>query len=175
MLSRCVCAGGGAVAGALGRSGAFVLPAASQAFSSSSSSSSSVNAAPVDAELFTRYGSPVPVHHAHAGLVRDMQPTKVTVLPSGLRVATESTPHAGSATVGVWIDAGSRFETDATNGTAHFLEHLAFKGTTVRRARGPPGSAEAGGASRSARACVACRAARSRPARRSIDRARATD
>lgn len=29
--------------------------------------------------------------------------------------------------VGVWIDAGSRAETDKTNGTAHFLEHLAFK------------------------------------------------
>ena len=27
----------------------------------------------------------------------------------------------------MWIDAGSRAETDKTNGTAHFLEHLAFK------------------------------------------------
>ncbi|KAA8629672.1 hypothetical protein SMACR_05811 [Sordaria macrospora] len=32
----------------------------------------------------------------------------------------------------MWIDAGSRAETDETNGTAHFLEHLAFKGTTKR-------------------------------------------
>lgn len=32
-----------------------------------------------------------------------------------------------TATVGVFIDAGSRAETDKTNGTAHFLEHLAFK------------------------------------------------
>lgn len=32
----------------------------------------------------------------------------------------------------MWIDAGSRFETDKTNGTAHFLEHLAFKGTGKR-------------------------------------------
>jgi mitochondrial-processing peptidase subunit beta len=32
----------------------------------------------------------------------------------------------------VWIDAGSRAETDKTNGTAHFLEHLAFKGTQKR-------------------------------------------
>jgi hypothetical protein len=29
--------------------------------------------------------------------------------------------------VGMWIDAGSRFETKATNGTAHFLEHMIFK------------------------------------------------
>jgi len=47
-------------------------------------------------------------------------------------VATESHPHAQTATVGVWIDAGSRAETDKTNGTAHFLEHMAFKGTGRR-------------------------------------------
>lgn len=44
-------------------------------------------------------------------------------------------PFASTATVGVWIDAGSRYETDATNGTAHFLEHMAFKGTTSRTVR----------------------------------------
>lgn len=54
--------------------------------------------------------------------------TKITTLPSGLTVATESTPSAQTATVGAWIDAGSRAETDATSGTAHFLEHMAFKG-----------------------------------------------
>jgi processing peptidase subunit beta len=32
----------------------------------------------------------------------------------------------------VWIDAGSRYETDANNGAAHFLEHMAFKGTKTR-------------------------------------------
>ena len=32
----------------------------------------------------------------------------------------------------MWIDAGSRAETAENNGTAHFLEHLAFKGTTKR-------------------------------------------
>jgi len=57
--------------------------------------------------------------------------TKVTTLDNGLRVATEYTPHQ-TATVGVYIDAGSRFETEANNGTAHFLEHMAFKGTTKR-------------------------------------------
>jgi processing peptidase subunit beta len=40
--------------------------------------------------------------------------------------------HAQTATVGVWIDAGSRAETDTNNGTAHFLEHMAFKGTGRR-------------------------------------------
>jgi mitochondrial-processing peptidase subunit beta len=52
-----------------------------------------------------------------------------------LTVATEAQPHAQTATVGVWIDAGSRAETDKTNGTAHFLEHMAFKGTNRRSQR----------------------------------------
>ena len=34
--------------------------------------------------------------------------------------------------VGLWIDAGSRFEDEKTNGVAHFLEHMAFKGTKKR-------------------------------------------
>ncbi|KAF7331500.1 hypothetical protein MKEN_00028900 [Mycena kentingensis (nom. inval.)] len=58
--------------------------------------------------------------------------TEISRLSNGLTVATESHPHAQTATVGVWIDAGSRAETDATNGTAHFLEHMAFKGTARR-------------------------------------------
>ena len=33
--------------------------------------------------------------------------------------------------MGVWIDAGSRYETPDNNGAAHFLEHMAFKGTKV--------------------------------------------
>lgn len=55
----------------------------------------------------------------------------MTTLPNGLRVATEHQSLAKTATVGVWIDAGSRFESDKTNGAAHFLEHMFFKGTKV--------------------------------------------
>lgn len=62
-----------------------------------------------------------------------LQPiTQTTTLSNGLTVATESHPSAQTATVGAWIDAGSRAETDKTNGTAHFLEHMAFKGTGKR-------------------------------------------
>ena len=50
---------------------------------------------------------------------------------SGLRVASEG-GHGDTATVGVWIDAGSRYETEKNNGAAHFLEHMAFKGTQKR-------------------------------------------
>ena len=56
---------------------------------------------------------------------------QVTTLPNGLRVATEANPYAETATVGIWINSGSRFENDANNGTAHFLEHILFKGTKV--------------------------------------------
>ncbi|KAK9775490.1 putative Mitochondrial processing peptidase beta subunit [Seiridium cardinale] len=58
--------------------------------------------------------------------------TQTTTLKNGLTIATEYSPWAQTSTVGVWIDAGSRSETDETNGTAHFLEHLAFKGTAKR-------------------------------------------
>lgn len=58
--------------------------------------------------------------------------TDVTTLSNGLRVGSETTIGAETATVGVWIDSGSRYETPANNGAAHFLEHMAFKGTSKR-------------------------------------------
>jgi len=58
--------------------------------------------------------------------------TDVTTLSNGLRVGSETTIGAETATVGVWIDSGSRYETAANNGAAHFLEHMAFKGTDKR-------------------------------------------
>lgn len=58
--------------------------------------------------------------------------TDVTAMDSGLRVASETVQGAETATVGVWIDAGSRYESAENNGAAHFLEHLAFKGTAKR-------------------------------------------
>merc|ERR1719510_2318724 len=50
-----------------------------------------------------------------------------------MRVATETSPSNDlTATIGVFIDAGSRRENRDNNGVAHFLEHLAFKGTQRR-------------------------------------------
>lgn len=83
---------------------------------------------------FLRYNSPHPSITDHTPILT-APATKVTTLPNGLRVATESNLAARTATVGVWIDAGSRFESDETNGTAHFLEHMIFKGTARRTAR----------------------------------------
>lgn len=56
-------------------------------------------------------------------------------LPSGLRLVTESMSHVRSVTVGVWLTRGSRHESDAQAGVAHFVEHMLFKGTTSRSAR----------------------------------------
>ncbi|KAJ2940634.1 hypothetical protein O0L34_g14742 [Tuta absoluta] len=61
----------------------------------------------------------------------NVPPTRLTVLDNGLRVASEDS-GAATATVGLWIDAGSRYENSKNNGVAHFLEHMAFKGTSKR-------------------------------------------
>merc|ERR1719203_1256141 len=66
-----------------------------------------------------------------AGAAQQQCATEITTLPSGMRVASQRTTDE-TLTVGVWIDAGSRFETQENNGTAHFLEHMAFKGTRRR-------------------------------------------
>ena len=60
---------------------------------------------------------------------------RVTRLASGLTVATETMPHLETATLGVWVGAGSRSERPEENGISHLLEHMAFKGTTTRSAR----------------------------------------
>ena len=60
---------------------------------------------------------------------------ELTRLPSGLVVVTDNMPHLESASLGVWVGAGSRDETPEENGISHFLEHMAFKGTKRRTAR----------------------------------------
>ncbi|KAI1726244.1 insulinase (Peptidase family m16) domain-containing protein [Ditylenchus destructor] len=73
-----------------------------------------------------------PVRHSKSGkIIVEAPETKITTLDSGLRVATENS-RMSTATVGVWIDGGSRYETEQSNGVAHFLEHMNFKGTRNR-------------------------------------------
>ncbi len=60
--------------------------------------------------------------------------TRLTTLPNGLRIVSEKMPGLASASVGIWITAGGRHEEPAQNGIAHFLEHMAFKGTERRSA-----------------------------------------
>lgn len=54
---------------------------------------------------------------------------------NGLRIVSEPIPHVRSVAVGIWVDAGSRFELPEENGITHFIEHMLFKGTTTRTAR----------------------------------------
>jgi Predicted Zn-dependent peptidases len=58
-----------------------------------------------------------------------------TVLPSGLRVVSDPMATVESASIGVWVDAGTRHEPPEINGISHLLEHMAFKGTERRSAR----------------------------------------
>ncbi|WP_298257743.1 pitrilysin family protein [uncultured Litoreibacter sp.] len=55
-------------------------------------------------------------------------------LSNGFRVVTEHMPGLESASVGIWVNAGGRHERVEQNGIAHFLEHMAFKGTKRRSA-----------------------------------------
>ena len=59
----------------------------------------------------------------------------VSRLSNGMTVVTDTMPHLQSASVGVWVNAGSRHETLADHGISHMLEHMAFKGTERRSAR----------------------------------------
>lgn len=53
-------------------------------------------------------------------------------LANGFRIVTENMPGLASASIGIWVAAGGRHETQEQNGIAHFLEHMAFKGTERR-------------------------------------------
>lgn len=55
-----------------------------------------------------------------------------TVLPSGVRIVTEEEKSVRSAAFGIWVNVGSRDESNSTAGASHFLEHLLFKGTKKR-------------------------------------------
>ena len=63
-----------------------------------------------------------------------MSDIRITTLTNGLRIATRRMEGLHSASVGVWVTAGGRDERAEQNGIAHFLEHMAFKGTARRTA-----------------------------------------
>ncbi|GAB5437262.1 M16 family metallopeptidase [Falsiruegeria mediterranea] len=55
-------------------------------------------------------------------------------LSNGFRIVSEHMPGLQSASIGIWVSAGARHERIEQNGIAHFLEHMAFKGTKRRSA-----------------------------------------
>ncbi|KAL8824385.1 MAG: hypothetical protein Q9170_008177 [Blastenia crenularia] len=56
---------------------------------------------------------------------------QISTLPNGIRVATEALPGAFSG-VGVYVDAGSRYENEELRGVSHIIDRLAFKSTRTR-------------------------------------------
>ncbi|MCY3674045.1 MAG: pitrilysin family protein, partial [Rhodobacteraceae bacterium] len=60
--------------------------------------------------------------------------TRLTTLSNGFRVATDHMPGLRSSALSIYVLAGSRNEREDQNGIAHFLEHMAFKGTKSRTA-----------------------------------------
>ncbi|KAF9567808.1 mitochondrial processing peptidase, partial [Agrocybe pediades] len=77
--------------------------------------------------------APVLSRIARRGITSASAPpaTQITVLPNKIRVATEHTPGHFSS-VGLYVDAGSRYETPATSGVSNFLDRMAFKSTLSR-------------------------------------------
>ncbi len=63
-----------------------------------------------------------------------VQTYRKTVLSNGIKVITEEIRHVRSASIGAWVRCGSRHEDERINGTAHFIEHMLFKGTARRSA-----------------------------------------
>ncbi|HPC74083.1 MAG TPA: pitrilysin family protein [Syntrophales bacterium] len=57
-----------------------------------------------------------------------------TVLDNGIKVISEQIDHVRSVSIGVWVRCGSRCENEEISGTAHFIEHMLFKGTERRSA-----------------------------------------
>lgn len=55
-------------------------------------------------------------------------------LSSGINVVTFNMPHINSISINIIVKVGSRYETKEESGISHFLEHMAFKGTSSRNA-----------------------------------------
>lgn len=58
-----------------------------------------------------------------------------TTLDNGTRILTEVVDGMYSASIGIWVDVGSKDESEVSNGVSHCLEHMVFKGTKKRTAQ----------------------------------------
>ena len=63
-------------------------------------------------------------------------------LSTGIRVALEPMPQMRSISLGVWVNAGSVFESKRNSGVSHFIEHMVFKGTDQKKEGGSVSNAE---------------------------------
>src|SRR6516164_267438 len=67
-------------------------------------------------------------------MVQEVRNIRRQVLPNGLTIITEQMSHIRSASIGIWLQTGSRDEEAEWNGISHFIEHMVFKGTKHRTA-----------------------------------------
>src|SRR4051812_838930 len=67
-------------------------------------------------------------------MVQEVRNIRRQKLPNGLTVITEQMQHIRSASIGIWLETGSRDEAPEWNGISHFIEHMVFKGTKHRSA-----------------------------------------
>ncbi|HZC24572.1 MAG TPA: pitrilysin family protein [Candidatus Binatia bacterium] len=67
-------------------------------------------------------------------MTREVRNIRRQKLPNGLTIITEQMQHIRSASIGVWLQTGSRDEDAEWNGISHFIEHMVFKGTKHRTA-----------------------------------------
>jgi predicted Zn-dependent peptidase len=67
-------------------------------------------------------------------MAQEVRNIRRQVLPNGLTIITEQMPHIRSASIGIWLETGSRDEDPEWNGISHFIEHMVFKGTEHRSA-----------------------------------------
>ena len=81
--------------------------------------------APSEADLSAQFNR---VIQASEPFAQPLSSPVVRQLPNGLTIIAEQMP-ADAVNLGLWLNVGSRVESDAINGMAHFLEHMIFKGT----------------------------------------------
>src|ERR1700752_328633 len=67
-------------------------------------------------------------------MAQEVRNIRRQVLSNGLTIITEQMAHIRSASIGIWLQTGSRDEDPEWNGISHFIEHMVFKGTKHRSA-----------------------------------------
>src|SRR5271157_635397 len=67
-------------------------------------------------------------------MAQEVRSIRRQALPNGLTIITEQMSHIRSASIGIWLETGSRDEDPEWNGISHFIEHMVFKGTKHRTA-----------------------------------------
>ena len=60
---------------------------------------------------------------------------KYQTLKNWLTIVGEEIPYLKSVSLGIWINTGSRLESEKESGVSHFIEHMLFKGTKNRSAK----------------------------------------